>query len=127
MIIAEERAGDLQQAVAQRRGIGGGEQRVGQLLFAMRLHGRGEQRLLVAEVAVDGELGDAGLGRDLVHAHAGEALRGEQALGRFEDRGALAQVLRAARGRLRLLGRRGPAWRWRFGSWHASHYKQILD
>jgi hypothetical protein len=34
----EEGARDLQQAFAQGRGIGGGEQRIGQLLFAMRLH-----------------------------------------------------------------------------------------
>ena len=59
-------------------------------------------------MAVDGELGDAGLGGDLVHADAVEALRDEQPLGGLEDRGALAQVLRAAGAGLPLLGGRGP-------------------
>src|SRR5690606_40725432 len=51
---------------------------------------------LVAEVAVDGELGDAGAGGDAVHAHAVETQFDEHFLGRFQDRGALAQVLGAA-------------------------------
>ena len=75
----------------------GREQRGRQQLLALGLDRGGEQRFLVAEVAVDGELGDAGLGRDLIHADAVEAVRGEHALGRVEDRGALAQVLRAPR------------------------------
>src|SRR5690606_19714833 len=44
----------------------------------------------------DGELGDAGLAGDQVHAGAVEAVLGEHALGRLEDRRALGEVLRAA-------------------------------
>src|SRR5690606_18279439 len=56
---------------------------------------RREQRLLVAEMAVDGELGDAGLGGDLVHAGALVAMQREHALGRLEDGRALGEVLGA--------------------------------
>ena len=103
---AEKRAGDLQQAFAQGRVQGGSEQRIGQLALAMGLDRCRKQGLLVAEMAVHGEFGDAGLGRDLVHAHAFEPMHGEQLLGRFQDRGTLAQVFwtpRGGRGRLGVL------------------------
>ena len=93
----------LQQLLAQRASGSTREQAVRQLLLALGADRGGEQRLLVAEMAVDGELGHAGLGGDLVHAHAVEAVGREHALGRIEDRGALAQVL----------GPAGAGWAWR--------------
>ena len=62
----------------------------------MRAHRLREQAVLVAEMAVDGELGDPGLGRDLVHADPLETVADEHPLGRVQDRRALARVLRAA-------------------------------
>src|SRR3546814_4277365 len=85
--------------------------RIRQPGFAVRLDRGREQRLLVAEMAVDGELGDAGFAGDLVHAGAVETVLGEHALGGIEDRRALGEILRAAgaggpgrRGRSRLSG-----------------------
>src|SRR5690606_29565343 len=74
----------------------GGEHFLGQLLLALLAHRFDEQRVLVAEVAVDGELGHAGIGGNLVHAHAIEAVQREQALGGVEDGGALFRILRPA-------------------------------
>src|SRR5687768_1372588 len=67
------------------------------LLLAARTDRGEEQRLLVLEVAVDGELGHPGLGRDRIHAGALETALRKQALGGFEDRGALLEVLWATR------------------------------
>jgi hypothetical protein len=92
----EEGIADRGQAFAQRhRGIGL-EQAGGHAGLAVRAHGLREQALLVAEVAVDGEFGDAGLAGDLVHADAIEAMRDEHALGGIEDGGTLAGVFRPA-------------------------------
>ncbi|KAG1437277.1 hypothetical protein G6F57_020317 [Rhizopus arrhizus] len=46
-------------------------------------------------MAVHGQLRDAGLSGDGVHAHAGIALFDEQCLGCFKDRRALAEILGA--------------------------------
>ncbi|MNI36837.1 hypothetical protein D3C73_909030 [compost metagenome] len=91
----EERHADAQQLVAQGAFHVGHEQRVGQHLDALGLHSFGEQGLFVAEMAVYGQLRDAGLGRDAVHAHAAVALFDEQCLGCLEYRRALAQILGA--------------------------------
>src|SRR3546814_18422321 len=56
-------------------------------------HHGGEQGFLVAIMAVHGGLGDAGAGRDLVHAGAVEALAGKQPAGGVQDRAALLHVL----------------------------------
>src|SRR5690606_24386762 len=82
--------------------------------------GRREQGFLVAEVAVDGELGHAGGAGDLVHAHALIALLQEQSFGRLEDRLPLAEVLRPA-GAARARGRDGR------GSGGLAGHAAILD
>src|SRR5690606_11120005 len=78
-----------------------------QLLLAIRLDHLGEQGLLVAVVVVDGELGDTGGGRDLVHAGPVEPLGREQPAGGVQDHATLLQVLRAAGGGGGFGGRRG--------------------
>src|SRR6185312_2348292 len=55
--------------------------------------GFAEQRILVAEMAVHGELGDTRLGGDRIHAGAFVAMLREQALRRIQDGGALFHVL----------------------------------
>lgn len=93
-----EGLGDVEQPLAQRHL----RQRVEQLhrhfLLAVRPHGGGEQAVLVAEVAVDGELGDTGRLRDLVHADAIEPVFGEEMLGGLEHGRALGRVLGTAEG-----------------------------
>ena len=101
----EEGVADSAQLFAQRAFAVGHEQVVGHHFHALGLDRLEKQRLLVAEMAVDGEFGNAGAGGDAVHAHAVETLFDEHFLGRFQDRGTLAQVLGAAgtgaaRGRL---------------------------
>src|SRR5690606_36538838 len=76
----------------------GREQGFRDLLAAVVLDRGDEQGVLVAEVAVDGELGDPGGGRDLVHADAVEAVLQEHALGGLEDRRALGGILGPAGG-----------------------------
>src|SRR5690606_18650296 len=66
------------------------------LLFALGLHRCGEQRLLIGEVAVHGELGYAGLGGDRIHAAAVVTATQEQGLRSLQDRLALGRVLGAA-------------------------------
>ena len=71
----EEGAGDAPVSCSRSGPVEvGDEQVVGSSSSHLALHGRDEQRFLVAEMAVDGELGHAGLGRDLVHADAVEAV-----------------------------------------------------
>ena len=106
LIIAKNARAICMQPFAQRHLGMRFEQGGGQLLLAERLGAGGEQALLVAEMAVDGELGHAGRGGDLVHAGAVEALGREQPLGGFQDRRAFVQILRPAGS--------GGAWRaWR--------------
>src|SRR3546814_13249633 len=85
-------------AFAQRRVGGGFEQRIRQPGFAVRLDRGREQRLLVAEMAVDGELGDAGFAGDLVPAGSVAPVLGDNALGGIEDRRAPGESLRPAGG-----------------------------
>ncbi|MCY1382518.1 hypothetical protein D9M69_705450 [compost metagenome] len=66
------------------------------LLFAFGDHRRGEQRLLVVEVAVDRQLGDPSLGSDGVHAGTGITHAQEQGFRRLENGLALGQVLGTA-------------------------------
>ena len=50
------------------------------------VNGQGEiEVFLVAKVAVDGPLGDAGMGGDIVHAHLVIVMLGEELGGRVED------------------------------------------
>src|SRR5690606_31829881 len=105
----EEGMADGQQLVAQRALGRAQQQLVRQHFAALGGDGLGEQSLLVAEVAVDRELGHPGSGGDLVHAHALVAELQEHALGRVEDRGALGEVLRTS-GAGVAGGRRGAGW-----------------
>lgn len=93
----EERTRDRHQLAPQRSLQVDVEQGLGHLFLAAFADRRGKQRLLVAEVTVDRELGHSGLGRDRIHAGAFETMVEEQALGGGKDRGALFQVLGAAR------------------------------
>ena len=92
----EERARDRLELAAHRPLDVDFEQRRRHLLLATRTDRGEEQRLLVGEVTVDGELGHAGLGRDRIHARAFEAGQRKQPLGGVEDGGALFEVFRSA-------------------------------
>ena len=93
----KEGLADRLELVAHAAGQFDLEQGIGQHFRTLGLHRRREQRVLVAEVAVDRQLGHPRLGGDLVHADAVEALAGEQLLGGLQDGGTLAQVLGSAR------------------------------
>src|SRR5690606_10548709 len=117
----QHRARDVLQARPHRaRGVGR-EQGFRDLLAAVVLDRGDEQGVLVAEVAVDGELGDPGGGRDLVHADAVEAVLQEHALGGLEDRRALGGSLGPAGGgpRRRTVGGQGHGkyWTREFGNY----------
>jgi len=63
-------SGDVQQHILDRHAVGQFEEQRGQLLFAFGHHGRGEQRLLIVEVTVNGQLRYTGFCRHRVHAGA---------------------------------------------------------
>ena len=88
-----EAAGDIQQDLFQRRAFGQLEVQGGKLLGALGLHRFAEQGFLVGEVAVDGELGNAGFRGDGFHAAAVVAVAEEQALGRLENGFPFGRVL----------------------------------
>ena len=81
----QEATRDFQELAFQRHVIRQFEQQFGKLLFALGLDRRGEQGLLVGEMAVHRELGNPSLGGDGVHAAAVVTITQEQALGRLED------------------------------------------
>ncbi len=101
------------------------EQCRGQLVFASGADRGAEQGLFVAEMAVNGEFGHAGFGRDLIHAHAVEAVRREQPFCSFEYRSAFTEILGATgAGRLEIVGIRPSAGVWRGGR---NSHDLILD
>src|SRR5690606_32246068 len=65
-------------------------------LLALLLHRLDEQRVLVAEVAVQRQLGHARFGGQGIHADPVETVQREQPLGGGEDGGALLRVLGTA-------------------------------
>lgn len=89
-------SGDVQQYVLDRHAVGQFEEQRGQLRFAFGHHGGGEQRLLVVEVTVNGQLRYTGFSCHRVHAGARVTIAQKKAFSRLEDRLALGEVLRAA-------------------------------
>ncbi|CEE78969.1 hypothetical protein XAC2852_720129 [Xanthomonas citri pv. citri] len=93
----EERMGDLGELVAQcalGRVI---EQVVRHHVLALCADRLGKQALLVAEVAVHGQFGDAGLCGDPIHADPCIALLHEHGAGGTEDGGTLSKILGTTR------------------------------
>lgn len=68
-------------ALVEERGVGRVEERERELLAQLQ-----QERVLAAEVVVDGALGDAGLGGDVVERRPGDAVAVEAGEPRLDDR-----------------------------------------
>jgi hypothetical protein len=109
----EEGAHAVPDVVEGRGGLGGEllvDEPLGHVARGLG-HDRAEQVGLVAEVVVEGAAGDPGLGHDLLGAGAVEAVGGEQAAGRRDQRDpGVGRVLGPARRRLPGPRCRGGVW-----------------
>ena len=87
-VLVEEREERLDAATEHVRGSRGGGHGVGDGLQERvpgALHAGDVQLLLVAEVGVQQWLGDADLGRHVIHRHGRESPRGEAGVGGVQD------------------------------------------